>query len=371
MQYQFTYFKETVKVLDALQARLQLYPHENMNKPNRERIFDNTSLSAGTLREASTTTHPGITDMFRSSPAFRPVTNLLHPDHSKAHSRSSSPAKSQHSSDTEDNEKEKFRHSPSLSGWITDHKPEVANVDDAQATKEKEEEAFRKEFSLPDENLSAVISGHLLRYVPLNGHVYLSDNYLCFKSRFNSTKLIVPLADIQSVDKDKGTVPFFHGLGLVTKTDQEVFFEFSSSVTRDMILKTIQDRTTPEAQKHRMNQRMQGMNETPSLELEDPMDSRAMDSSLLFEEPVHIGPFSHPGKPLPPMHITCLTIGSRGDVQPYIALCKRLMKDGHKCRISTHGEYKAWIEGHGIEFRLVGVSPWSFADLVQDHFSTR
>lgn len=30
------------------------------------------------------------------------------------------------------------------------------------------------------------------------------------------------------------------------------------------------------------------------------------------------------------LHIVCLTIGSRGDVQPYIALGKELMKDGNR-----------------------------------------
>lgn len=54
-----------------------------------------------------------------------------------------------------------------------------------------------------------------------------------------------------------------------------------------------------------------------------------------------------------PVHITCLTIGTRGDVQPYVALCLRLMKDGHKCRIATHREYKSWIESYGIEFGQV------------------
>lgn len=57
------------------------------------------------------------------------------------------------------------------------------------------------------------------------------------------------------------------------------------------------------------------------------------------------------------MHITCLTIGSRGDVQPYIALCKQLIKDGHQCRIASHGEYKSWVEEHGIEFRSIGGDP--------------
>lgn len=61
--------------------------------------------------------------------------------------------------------------------------------------------------------------------------------------------------------------------------------------------------------------------------------------------------------PEKPLHFTCITIGTRGDVQPYIALCKGLQKEGHRCRIATHDEFKDWIEQHGIEFRTVGGDP--------------
>ena len=44
------------------------------------------------------------------------------------------------------------------------------------------------------------------------------------------------------------------------------------------------------------------------------------------------------------MHFTILTIGSRGDVQPYLALAKGLQADGHRVRIATHLEFKSWIE---------------------------
>ncbi|KAG0330632.1 Sterol 3-beta-glucosyltransferase [Podila horticola] len=39
------------------------------------------------------------------------------------------------------------------------------------------------------------------------------------------------------------------------------------------------------------------------------------------------------------------------------------MQDGHTCRISTHAEYKDWIEGHGIEFGLVGGDPGELIEL--------
>lgn len=57
------------------------------------------------------------------------------------------------------------------------------------------------------------------------------------------------------------------------------------------------------------------------------------------------------------MTIVCLTIGSRGDVQPYIALCKGLLKQGHKPVIATHAEFEPWIRSHGIDFRLVAGDP--------------
>ncbi|KAG0176993.1 Sterol 3-beta-glucosyltransferase [Apophysomyces sp. BC1021] len=83
----------------------------------------------------------------------------------------------------------------------------------------------------------------------------------------------------------------------------------------------------------------------PPLELGLPILSRSAEEPLLFK------------KPEKSLHFTCITIGTRGDVQPYIALCKGLMKDGHKCRIATHDEFKDWVEEHHIEFRSIGGDP--------------
>ncbi|EGF98010.1 family 1 glycosyltransferase, partial [Melampsora larici-populina 98AG31] len=62
-------------------------------------------------------------------------------------------------------------------------------------------------------------------------------------------------------------------------------------------------------------------------------------------------------KPSGPLKVTCLTIGSRGDVQPYIALCKGLQRAGHVCTIATHPEFKQWIEAYGIKFASIGGNP--------------
>jgi sterol 3beta-glucosyltransferase len=57
------------------------------------------------------------------------------------------------------------------------------------------------------------------------------------------------------------------------------------------------------------------------------------------------------------MKITCLTIGTRGDVQPYIALCQRLNELGHICTIATHKNFQDWIESSGILFAEIEGDP--------------
>jgi sterol 3beta-glucosyltransferase len=67
--------------------------------------------------------------------------------------------------------------------------------------------------------------------------------------------------------------------------------------------------------------------------------------------------------PMPSKHFVCLTIGSRGDVQPYIALGKALQKEGHRVTIVTHEEYKKWVTGFGISHRTAGGDPGALMKL--------
>ena len=50
------------------------------------------------------------------------------------------------------------------------------------------------------------------------------------------------------------------------------------------------------------------------------------------------------------MHITILTIGSRGDVQPYVALGIGLRQVGHQVRIATYDKFKALVQDRGLTF---------------------
>lgn len=60
------------------------------------------------------------------------------------------------------------------------------------------------------------------------------------------------------------------------------------------------------------------------------------------------------------LHFMCLTIGSRGDVQPYIALALGLKKQRHQVTIVTHEEYKDWVQGFGINHRTAGGDPGGY-----------
>jgi UDP:flavonoid glycosyltransferase YjiC (YdhE family) len=55
--------------------------------------------------------------------------------------------------------------------------------------------------------------------------------------------------------------------------------------------------------------------------------------------------------------ITIVTIGSRGDVHPYVALGIGLKNAGHHVRIATHSYFEPLIRQHSLEFALIAGDP--------------
>lgn len=190
--------------------------------------------------------------------------------------------------------------------------------------------------------------------------------------------MILPLKDIENVDKEKGFRFGYFGLVIVIRGREELFFEFGQSEVRDdcaiTLLENLEsmrylkesglltqvDKDDAEMAKaeHRMLQeaRQDGHNEH-DLSLPKSADAtsdRNQAPPILFDDPrASILNF----KPTQSLRVTCLTIGSRGDVQPYIALCKGLLAEGHRPKIATHVEFEPWIRKHGIEFAKVDGDP--------------
>ena len=56
------------------------------------------------------------------------------------------------------------------------------------------------------------------------------------------------------------------------------------------------------------------------------------------------------------MRIALIALGSRGDVQPYVALAKGLAAAGHDVRVVTHADFQRLVEAHGLAYRPAGGS---------------
>lgn len=180
----------------------------------------------------------------------------------------------------------------------------------------------------------------------------------------------LPIKDIMALEKTKA-YRFGHvGLVVIVKGHEELFFEFGSADRREAFVHLL-EKQMEEMQSAAANAEVQstGPSEREALML-DELEPAALFGDDGLHAPLDATTDDLPAvmftsasstfltfKPRHPLHFTCLTIGSRGDVQPYIALAKGLIAEGHTVRIATHGEFKDWIESHGIEFGYVGGDP--------------
>lgn len=58
-----------------------------------------------------------------------------------------------------------------------------------------------------------------------------------------------------------------------------------------------------------------------------------------------------------PLSIVVQVVGSRGDVQPFIALGNELQRHGHRVRLATHGVFEEFVTDAGLEFYPIGGDP--------------
>ena len=201
-------------------------------------------------------------------------------------------------------------------------------------------------------NMSLMLDfpGWLYRVLPVSGRIFISTNYLCFRSSqiLYKTKMIIPIKDLYGLKAQKAFRFGHSGLIIVIKGHEELFLEFSSSARRSACIQLLEERM--EAVRVRAEGKEEEDTDLVAMRIAEDMDESApiepKSSANLSPTPMFGSTTSTflDFKP-EPMKVTCLTIGSRGDVQPYIALCKGLQAEGHTTRIATHGEYKEWVEG--------------------------
>ena len=170
------------------------------------------------------------------------------------------------------------------------------------------------------------------------------------------SQMIIPIRDLYGLKAQKAFRFGHSGLIIVIKGHEELFLEFSSSKRRQACVTLLEERMeqvrlSSQSGAAEADSETVAMRIMEDLDESSPMEPKsnfpAVSPSPLFGSTTSTFLEFKPE----PMRITCLTIGSRGDVQPYIALCKGLQAEGHHTRIATHGEYKDWVEG-------VSISAW-------------
>lgn len=57
-------------------------------------------------------------------------------------------------------------------------------------------------------------------------------------------------------------------------------------------------------------------------------------------------------------------VGTRGDVQPFIAISRELRRYGHRVRLATHAVYRQFVEANGVEFFPLGGDPAVLSEFV-------
>ncbi|MCL7050966.1 hypothetical protein MKW94_011673 [Papaver nudicaule] len=127
------------------------------------------------------------------------------------------------------------------------------------------------------------------------------------------------------------------------------------------------DKTLPIQEKLEMLKRMGTVKHDGTVEFDVPEDvkhggfdfeTEDVSSEAVDEEPLDSTDLQY----IPPLQIVMLIVGTRGDVQPFIAIGKRLQDYGHRVRLATHGNFKEFVLTAGLEFYPLGGDPKVLAE---------
>ncbi|WAQ84990.1 hypothetical protein PtA15_5A563 [Puccinia triticina] len=234
---------------------------------------------------------------------------------------------------------------------------------------------FIKAFGLDASEKLTVYTCALLRTLPTLGHMVLSNDYFCFWRRgtviTQDYKLRVPIKDIGQVREATAFGLTRFGIAIELAGAPDIRLDFSSRSTREEVVQALEEHAqAAKAEEKRINRRLSNM-PIPKPLGQNTEQFKLSSPALKKQRPVVIDK-QQVERPVKAMKIICLAIGSRGDVQPYISLAKRLIQDGHTVTIASHPEYRPWVESFGIRYKDVGGDPAALMKLSVEHpfFST-
>lgn len=278
---------------------------------------------------------------------------------------------------------------------------------DKRIDKIKNAQQAKAIFGIPEHENVWMKRCYLNRTVPFRGHIILSDKYLCFWRKqagmVKDIKYRFPVHDIKGARALESFRFKFRGLAIEIAGRHDLHFDFFSPKARSHTIDRINQLVKDHAASHKEAAEFDPTNHSHDDKAREAAVSTTLDLDEINEEEdfqqqisvrlktmaiLGINPeqsmnISVPDEALAylpavvndfggrrhakPRRFALLTIGSRGDVQPYIALALGLMEDGHQVMIVTHDEFKEWVEGYGIEHRQAGGDPAALMKLSVEH----
>ncbi|KAJ7590481.1 putative UGT51-sterol glucosyltransferase [Mycena floridula] len=239
-------------------------------------------------------------------------------------------------------------------------------------------EKFRTAFAYDEkEKLLGYFPGFIARQLPVHGLLYISSHYFCFKSSgalavrtrasFSSSRskneltplfqMAIPIRDVVSTQNSQGAHFGHHGLVVIIKGYEELFFEFESAA--NAMLSSLSSNFRWKLCGNRM--------------LRLPRHQSLRDQSLFSMISLCIGGSVEEGRkretdPVDYDNPRRVVQDILQSGENHISLWPRgLLADGHRVRIATHGEYREWVESYGIEFGNVGGDPAELMRLSVDN----
>ncbi|KNZ48913.1 hypothetical protein VP01_5326g1 [Puccinia sorghi] len=124
------------------------------------------------------------------------------------------------------------------------------------------------------------------------------------------------------------------GIAIKLPGAPDIRLDFSSRSTREEVMHALEGHAqAAKVEEKRINRRLSHMplpnprgQNTEQIKLSSPATKKRR--LVINKQQIE--------RPVKPMKIVCLAIGSRGNVQPYISLAKRLIQDSHTVTIASH-----------------------------------